>query len=118
MALTKRQRIVNVLLFLIGCALAYAFVLVGSERGKWLVIVLVSILATAMENNDVPIPVLRPRKKRPLQLRERDPAPRIFDDPFRAPPQAPPIAVRRPPTAPLATPIAHDETAPKPKVLG
>jgi hypothetical protein len=45
------------------------------------------------------------------------PAPTFEKDPFRAPPQPPPIQVKRPPTAPAAAPVVRDETAEGPKLL-
>ncbi|MFN0253818.1 MAG: hypothetical protein ACKV2T_43530 [Kofleriaceae bacterium] len=45
------------------------------------------------------------------------PAPTFEKDPFRAPPQPPPIQVKRPPTAPATAPVVRDENAEGPKLL-
>ncbi len=53
------------------------------------------------------------RSSRPLL----PPAPSFEKDPFRAPPQPPPIIVKRPPTAPSTAPVVRDEHAEAPKLL-
>jgi hypothetical protein len=59
---------------------------------------------------------LRERLKKPA-LRRHEPPPKIDDDPFRSPPQPPPIAVRQASTTPATVPIERDEKAPTPKLL-
>ncbi|HEY4177425.1 MAG TPA: hypothetical protein VGM90_11350 [Kofleriaceae bacterium] len=54
---------------------------------------------------------------RPSAPPRRETAPRIGDDPFRSPPQAPPIVVQRATTEPAAVPVEHDANAAKPKLL-
>lgn len=61
---------------------------------------------------DKPVEPDRPRP--PVR---REPPPRLGDDPFREPPRAAPIAVHRPPTAPLTTPMAEGKTDDGPKIL-
>lgn len=66
--------------------------------------------ATTVGATDEPAPVREPAPRLP-------PPPRVETDPFRAPPQAPPIRVVRPDTAPLAAPVVVDPAAEKPKLL-
>ncbi|MBV8760007.1 MAG: hypothetical protein JO257_22140 [Deltaproteobacteria bacterium] len=49
--------------------------------------------------------------------RRREPAPRIDDDPFRAPPRPAPVIVVRPPTAPAEVPMAAGNADDSPKIL-
>jgi hypothetical protein len=59
---------------------------------------------------DVEEPPARPSAR-------RETAPKIGDDPFRSPPQAPPIVVQRAQPAPADVPVEHDANAAKPKLL-
>lgn len=63
------------------------------------------------ETIEAPQPLPRPSE----QL--RPPPPNVETDPFRAPPQPPPIVVRRPETARPSAPVVHDEDAEAPKLL-
>lgn len=62
---------------------------------------------------DAPRPRRAPVGAEPLL----PPPPNVETDPFRAPPQKPPIAVVRPRTAPAPVPVVADPNADKPKLL-
>jgi len=63
--------------------------------------------------NDEPAPPFAPKPREPLL----PPPPNFETDPFRAPPQPPPVLVKRPPTAPAIAPVVRDDKADGPKLL-
>lgn len=71
--------------------------------------------AAAIDDEPDPPFAPRPAPERASQL--LPPPPSFEKDPFRAPPQPPPIQVERPPTTPLAPPVVRDENADAPKLL-
>jgi hypothetical protein len=78
----------------------------------------VSTAEAAAAMDDEPDPPFAP-KPAPEHTSGRllPPPPNVETDPFRAPPQPPPIAVNRPPTAPTAAPVVRDDNADAPKLL-
>lgn len=67
------------------------------------------------EDESVPV-APKPRPERPSEPM-LPPPPNVETDPFRAPPQPPPILVKRPPTTPVTAPVVRDESAEGPKLL-
>lgn len=77
---------------------------------------IVPLLRRDEEPEEAPVETAEEPPARPSVPRREAP-PKIDDDPFRAPPQAPPIVVQRARTAPADVPVEHDENAAKPKLL-
>lgn len=73
--------------------------------------------ALAMEPAVEPTPAPEPRRTERRSEPLMPPPPSFEKDPFRAPPQPPPIVVSRAPVAPAAAPIVHDASADTPKLL-
>ncbi|HEY4177426.1 MAG TPA: hypothetical protein VGM90_11355 [Kofleriaceae bacterium] len=103
----------------IAGAIAIVFAVLGLEWTAALPALIAvhhfSLAFTARANGDAEGVVTAPRPRAPKM--PRTVGAKLDDDPFRSPPQAPPIAVRRPSTAPADVPVEHDENAAKPTLL-
>lgn|GEM_PF-4348355 len=114
--------VLSTILFLLGMTWQIAFPLL---LGFFHIIIALPVFhpvsnaeaALAMTDDDESVPIApKPRPERPSEPM-LPPPPNVETDPFRAPPQPPPILVKRPPTTPVAAPVVRDETADSPKLL-
>jgi hypothetical protein len=110
--------VVSGVLFLLGMTWQTAFPLL---LGVFHIVIALPIfqpaVASATHDDEDDDPPYKKAMLEPPSVQPLPPAPSFEKDPFRAPPQPPPIVVKRPPTAPASAPVVHDENAEGPKLL-